>query len=278
MTDDPLLNRLVQSLADVPGIAAIVLGGSRAIDTATADSDYDIGLYIEPHAPLDVAVLRSVASALDDRCLASLVTERGAWGPWIDGGGWLQVDGQQVDLLYRDLGKVRDVITEAREGRFSTHYQPGHPHAFLSTIYMGEVALCWPLLDSAGTVAGLKAEATPFPKLLRESLVSFFSWEAGFSLDNGRKTQKRADPGYAAGCAFRAVAAMTQVLFALNGVYCINEKGAVARASRLPTVPDRFEGRVADVFARIGANDTVGGFDVLASMIEEVRALAGTSR
>src|SRR4030095_14436923 len=43
--DEALLRRLVGALAPVPGIEAIALGGSRSRGTATAASDYDIGLY-----------------------------------------------------------------------------------------------------------------------------------------------------------------------------------------------------------------------------------------
>ena len=53
MTDDPILQRIVPVLAEVPGVAAIALGGSRARGTATETSDYDIGLYYSAERPLD---------------------------------------------------------------------------------------------------------------------------------------------------------------------------------------------------------------------------------
>src|SRR5262245_36269133 len=43
--DETLLQALVKALSPVPGIQAVVLGGSRARGTATSGSDYDIGLY-----------------------------------------------------------------------------------------------------------------------------------------------------------------------------------------------------------------------------------------
>jgi len=45
MPPDPFLDRLTYALADVPGVTAIVLGGSRARETDKAERDYDIGLY-----------------------------------------------------------------------------------------------------------------------------------------------------------------------------------------------------------------------------------------
>jgi predicted nucleotidyltransferase len=43
--NDPMLTRIIPRLAEVRGIVAVVLGGSRARGAASAASDYDIGLY-----------------------------------------------------------------------------------------------------------------------------------------------------------------------------------------------------------------------------------------
>ena len=48
---DPLLTCIVPRLAGVPGVVAVVLGGSRARGTGNAASDYDIGLYYGPDEP-----------------------------------------------------------------------------------------------------------------------------------------------------------------------------------------------------------------------------------
>jgi predicted nucleotidyltransferase len=133
--DEALLRRLVAALSTVPGVAAIALGGSRARGTATAHSDYDIGLYYRASRPIDVAALGKVVAGLDDRAAEATVTPIGGWGPWIDGGGWLLIGGVPVDLLYRDLDRVRQAIDDAHVGKVERFYQPGHPHAFLPTIY-----------------------------------------------------------------------------------------------------------------------------------------------
>ena len=56
--DEALLSLLVGALAPVPGIEAMTLGGSRARGTATAASDYDIGLYYRGRRPIDIAACR----------------------------------------------------------------------------------------------------------------------------------------------------------------------------------------------------------------------------
>jgi hypothetical protein len=216
--DEALLRRLVVALSGVPGVEAIALGGSRARGMAIATSDYDIGLYYRANLPIDVAALGKVAAALDDRGVEASVTPIGGWGPWIDGGGWLLVGGVHVDLLYRDLDRVGAAIDDAHAGKVERFYQPGHPHAFLPTIYMGEVACARLLHDPAGTLAALQRRTTPYPAALAVALRERFEWEADFALANARKSLDRGDVSYLAGCAFRAIACLCQTLFALNGV------------------------------------------------------------
>src|SRR5579871_5968368 len=155
--DPALLRRLTNAFGVVAGVRAIVLGGSRARGTADEHSDYDIGLYYDTAMPLDVAALRFAVTALDDRGAAAEITDIGGRGPWINGGGWLTISGKRVDLLYRDLSRVRAVIDECRVGQIGCFFQPGHPHGFVTPIYAGEIAACVPLADPHGDIAELKA-------------------------------------------------------------------------------------------------------------------------
>ena len=147
------ITEIVDRLKTVPGVEAVVLGGSRARGSHTDTSDIDIGLYYFPAAPLDLAELDRTASEIDDAHRLNLVTGIGGWGPWINGGGWLTVNQTPVDLLYRDLDRVSQIISACQNGRIEIAYQPGHPHAFTSAIYLSEIALCQTLWDPHGTVA-----------------------------------------------------------------------------------------------------------------------------
>ena len=271
--DAKLLDRLTETLAAVAGVRAIVLGGSRARGAATEHSDYDIGLYYEPEKPLNIASLRTAAAALDDRGTEAEVTDIGGWGPWINGGGWLTVAGTRVDLLYRDLGRVRGVIDECRVGRVACYFQPGHPHGFVSAIYAGEVAVCLPLWDPHGTLWQLKALTTPYPAELRRALTKKFIWEAQFAVDNARHGCGPDDVNYVAGCCFRSVASLCQVLFALNGEYLLNEKGAVALADRLPLRPKGFAVRVAAIYHEAGTGSRTAALDIVQHLLDDTGAL-----
>jgi len=61
-----------------------------------------------------------------------------------------------VDILYRDLDAIAAVARAGVAGRPRIAYQPGHPHGFITAIYLAEIALCRPLWDPEGVVADLK--------------------------------------------------------------------------------------------------------------------------
>jgi hypothetical protein len=276
-TPDPLLERVSPVLAAAPGVVAVVLGGSRASGASHSASDYDIGLYFRESAGLDVGRLLEAVKGLVDDPEAASITEVGGWGPFIVGGGWLTIAGKKVDLLYRPIERIERVIHDCRDGCVSMDYQPGHPHGFCSAIWMGEVALCRPLRDPQGVIADLKALALPYPGRLQEALIRRFEWEALFSIENAESAVPRADQTYIAGCAFRSLSSVAQVLFALNRRYLINEKGALEAAARLPlTVPDLSE-RMGEMWRAIGTSAFGGALSELRSIDRDLKRLTAAT-
>jgi hypothetical protein len=251
-TPDPLLDRISPVLAAVPGVVAVVLGGSRASGASHSASDFDIGLFFRESGGLDVGALLKAVKGQVDEPEAAAVTEVGGWGPWIVGGGWLTIAGKKVDLLYRPIESVEKVIEDCRDGRISMDYQPGHPHGFCSAIWMGEVALCRPLRDPQGLIAGLKALALPYPEKLGVTLIRRFQWETLFSIENAETAVPRGDETYIAGCAFRSLSCVAQALFALNRRYLINEKGALEAAAQLTLTIPALSERTASVWRALG--------------------------
>ncbi len=113
---------LAERIAEIEGVEAVVLGGPLARDEARPDSDVDLGIYYRPDHPPSLGELRRLAGELNDRHLPDLVTDFGEWGPWINGGGWLRLEGRPVDWLYRDPDLVSQTIEECRAGRAACHY------------------------------------------------------------------------------------------------------------------------------------------------------------
>ena len=267
---------LLEALKSVPGIRAIVVGGSRARGSEDVVSDTDLGLYYDAEKPLAVDGLNQVVAQHDDRKQAGLVTAIGGWGPWINGGGWLQLDGAAVDLLYRETTQVESVVSHSIAGHFEMVYRPGHPLGFLSSIYAGEIAICEPLWDPLGWVASNKRRLVEYPEALRRELVRHFGFEARFSILIAEKPAKRCDISYVAGCLFQVVGALLMVLFALNRVYWLNEKGALRFTDRFQIVPARFRERVERMWesVRKDPDSLESALGMARELNEEVMVLA----
>jgi predicted nucleotidyltransferase len=253
-------------------VEAIVLGGSRARGQYRADSDVDIGIYYDA-TRLDLPALEKVARELNDEPRENLIAPPGGWGPWVNAGGWLTVDGQRVDLILRDLARVEQVIVDARKGLFSSNYQPGHPHAFVSVMYMGELAICQILWDRAGKVAQLQAEARVYPPALKQAIVHTFGFEAGFSSSLAETYARKDELYYVVAHLVRAVSCLNQVVFALNDEYCLNEKRAVLLADGFPICPANYKARVDTLFA-LGGSDPAQACAILRELVAESQSLS----
>jgi predicted nucleotidyltransferase len=247
-----LAQRIAARLGEIEGVVAVALGGSWARGEAHIGSDVDLGIYYRDEHRPSIEELHRLAQELGYRHPTEPVTDFGGWGPWINGGAWLQVEGTPVDWLYRELGQVSGVIDECRSGRPAIHYQPGHPHGFHTHIYMGEIYYCRPLYDPDGALGHLKNVTKDYPPRLKRALIRDQLWEARFALDNCRKSAVRRDTFYVTGCLFRCAACMVQTLFALNERYLISEKGSVEATDSLPLRPANFGETVNSVLARPG--------------------------
>jgi hypothetical protein len=263
------LHDLAARLAAVDGIVGVLLGGSRARGDHTPESDVDLGLYYRP--PLDVAALGELAREIAGPGAA--VTEPGAWGPWVDGGGWLTVSGTAVDWLYRDLDRVHAAWADAHAGRYTFHAQVGHPLGVPNFAYPGEVALGVVLADSTGELRELRQHTQAYPPALADALVEGL-WETSFLIDNARKAVTRRDTTYIAGCLFRVVGLCAHALHGRAGRWLINEKGAVASAGRLEVAPAGFAQQAHGLFAHLGTEpeELTTALDGAAMLVDHVRA------
>ncbi|AZN39090.1 nucleotidyltransferase domain-containing protein [Paenibacillus albus] len=250
MNPDQMIATIAEKLREVQGIEAVVLGGSRARGTHTPASDIDIGIYYTNSEALDLTALRSVASEIHDGEDA-ILTDIGGWGPWVNGGGWLTVQGCAVDFIYRDLQRVAHVMNQCFAGEVTIDYHPGHPHGYTNALYVSEAAVCRILWDATGTLTGLKARTSSFSPILKKALVDKFLWEADFSCSIARKGIARLDVSYIAGCCYRAVSCLNQTLFALNETYWMNEKGAVLIADDFSNKPNDYGSRVDAIFTEL---------------------------
>lgn len=268
--------KVAKKLIAIDGVLAVTMGGSTSRGAADAASDVDLGVYYRAEAKPHVERFREVATALDDESAPISVTGYGDWGTWINGGAWLRVDGKRVDWLYRELGHVVQAITDCRAGRVGVDYQPGHPHGWSHHVYMGEIAECEVLQDPQGVLKAMKRLAAEYPAGLQRGLVERHLWEASFTLETVAKSPKRGDVAYVAGALYRCTAGLVQVLYALNRVYFLNEKGSVSAAGGMKIGPKSFEKRIEEILGKTGSTSAqlARSVEALTELVDEVRALA----
>jgi nucleotidyltransferase-like protein/uncharacterized protein DUF4037 len=268
---------LAAELGALPGVAAVVLGGSFARGAATASSDVDLGLLYRESAPFSLAALRGVAERAND-APAPTVTDFWTWGPWVNGGAWLRVRGQRVDLLYRSVEHLERVIADAEQGRFELHFGQQPPFGFFGPTYLGELDVCAPLVDREGLVAALKRRVRVYPEALRAAVVQTYVWAAQFNLESfAPKFAERGDALATAGCLARASHQLVLALFALNRRYLLSEKTALAELDGFELAPRGFSRRVRELLARVGETPAEQSRSVaaLAAIVEETIAVSG---
>jgi predicted nucleotidyltransferase len=268
------MSGMAERLLEVDGVVGVMLGGSRARGTHAPDSDVDIGVYYRP--PLDVADLNRLARELAGP--DAEVTEVGAWGRWVDGGGWLTIDGTPVDWIYRDIERVRSSCRDATDGHVEFHFQVGHPFGVPSFGYAGELALGRILAEHDRVLSTLRLSVETFPGRLGEALVGRL-WEARFAVDIARKAVGRADTTYVAACLSRSLLVCAYALLGRAGSWVVNEKGAVALAARTPHAPTGFDLRCAQVVGALGATPEalLAAVQAAEDLIEETAAACAVS-
>ena len=119
-------------LAGLPGVTAVVLGGSRADATHRPDSDWDLGVYYR--GALDPGAVRRLGHS-------GYVSELGEWGPIMNGGAWLTVEETPIDVLFRDLDVVERWLADAERGRYEVLVQNGYVVGAPTYVPVGELAI-----------------------------------------------------------------------------------------------------------------------------------------
>lgn len=271
-----LVSALATGLGAIPGVKAIVLGGSHARGRALPGSDIDLGILYSEAAPFSIQSVRDFADRVNDTA-GPVVTDFYEWGPWVNGGAWLIIGGQRVDFIYRALEHVERVIAESEAGRYELDYAQQPPFGFFSGTYLAEIEVSIPLFDPEGRIDPLKRRVANYPDALRCAVVQDYLWATEFGLAAfAGKFAGRADVYGTAACLTRAVNQLVLVLFALNGKYLINDKTALAEIAEFERAPREFGPRVQKILANLGISpsDLLAAVDGVAQLLRDTLALA----
>jgi Nucleotidyltransferase domain len=244
-----LLNAMSFQLSKVPGVIAIVLGGSYARRTARPDSDLDIGLYYAKNWPPDIEAIRSCAETISAPNTLPTVVGYYKWGPWVNGGAWIQTPIGKLDLLYRNIEQVQRVIDQSQEGLYDHDYYQQPTFGFVSITYLAETNCCLPLFDPQHWIQKLKRSVEIYPEKLQHKMIVNCLTTAEFTLFHSHGFADRGDILNTVGCLTKIAFVLLQSLFALNLEYYFGDKGSLEAVDRFPLQPRRFSERLQELLA-----------------------------
>lgn len=205
---DDALRDLIDRLAELDGVQAIALGGSRASGDARPDSDWDLGVYYR--GAFDPGTVRALG-------YPGAVSGLGEWGGGVfNGGAWLRVGGVPVDLHWRDLDVVDREIADAEAGRVRIEPLAFHLAGIPGYLLLAELAIARVLTGSLPRPA--------YPDALRRAAPAVWAGSARLHAGYARS---HAAAGRQAQCLATLTVATLQTahaVLAARGQWVTNEK------------------------------------------------------
>jgi hypothetical protein len=177
-------------------------------------SDWDFGLYYR--GTIDPADVRALGYEGE-------VFAPGEWGRIVNGGAWLVVDGERVDVLYRDLDQVEAWTRDAAEGRYELQREVGYVAGIPTYLAPAELAV-------QRVLAGMLPKPA-FPDALRTQAPGKWRGLASGALKFARGHAARADAVACAGNLAVAALSEAHARCCEAGEWYLFEKGLLARAA-----------------------------------------------
>jgi predicted nucleotidyltransferase len=215
LDDSSFRDAVAQALSRLPGVEAVMLGGSRATGRHSPESDWDFALYYR--GTFDVGVVRALGWPGE-------VSELGGWGGGVfNGGGWLTVGGRRVDVHFRDLLDVERRMREAEKGEFAIEHLLFYLAGIPTYVVVAELAL--------GQVLCGSLPRPVYPESLRRAASRIWQDRADLTLQYARKAYaERGEMAMTLGSIARALLEAGHARLARKGMWITNEKGLLARA------------------------------------------------
>lgn len=268
-----LLRQIVGDLKSIPYVKAIVLGGSFATGFATEASDLDVGIYYHEVEPFSIGDVQSVAQkyAYDS---VPTVTKFYEWGPWVNGGAWIQTAHGKVDFLYKNIDQIISTIENAKNGIWENHFEQQPPYGFSSIIFLAETQSCIPLNDPSDIIENLKQEVLHYPPKLKQAVIQQSLWAAEFTIWHAEQFAEKRDMYNTVGCLTRAVKNIVMVLFAINELYPIGDKRAIEILEKANITPTFLKQKIETILCA-DRNTLNKNIDFLKSLWLETVELTG---
>lgn len=213
VSDDGFLDRVADTLYNLPGVEAVALGGSREQGTNRPDSDWDLAAYYRDE--FDPDRIRALG-------WPGQISDVGAWVPIFNGGGALTVDDRLVDINYRDMSVIEHIHDDALRGEFTVTNLLFHQSDLPSYILLAELGINWTLRGELPTWG--------YPPALKESASSEWRDRASFTVRYARSHARAGRVAQCAGLLSEAACHAGHAILAHRGEWIINEKQLLTNA------------------------------------------------
>jgi hypothetical protein len=196
---------LCATLARIRGVEAVAIGGSRAVGNADANSDWDLGVYYR--GDINLGPLARYGEVHPPR----------SWGRIMNGGAWLSLEGQKVDVLLRDLDIVLHWGAKARQGVYEIDALLGYLAGAPTYSLVAELAL-------NRTVHGHLPPVAEYPEQLSQTGRRRWRLNAEFSLAHAQMRAERGDIIGTVGQSAKAAIETAHSVACGRRLWVINEK------------------------------------------------------
>lgn len=256
------MDDLIKALAAIEGVLGVGLGGSRGFGAADPDSDYDFVLFRDGG---ELITAESIQAAIQ---------------PFADPGSMqasgdfvrAETQGTKIEVFQKDLAIIRREIEMAEAGKFRWTTNPLFPHGDLSTRLISHLIFTEICFEKKSAVTALQAKATPLPLALKNSLVRHFIRQASYSLKHAEKVRKKEDLQNLVALVSGFIYFTNIVIFSLNNMYPILEKGAARIIPTLSCCPPEYESLSHRLFDAAIKGDLAGLKQLMTS---HLKTLAG---
>jgi len=266
------LNNIINELKQIEGVKALVLGGSHATGMATENSDLDIGIYYSTKKPFNLDEIKSVAQIFSD-IENPTVTGFYEWGPWVNGGAWLKTSNGKVDFLYKNIEQISTTIDKAKNGIWENHFEQQPPYGFSSIFFLAETKYNIPLYDPEYIIENLKKEVEEYPQKLKQSVIQQSLWSAEFTIWQAEGFASKGDIYNTLGCLTRAIKNIVTTLFAINQLYPMGDKRAIAIIEQSNTKPANITKKLNTILC-CNPNSLIDNVKQLKALFEETVKIA----
>ncbi len=200
----PHVLEIVDLLRAIPDTIAVTLGGSHALGVTDSGSDWDLGLYYR--GSIDLTTLATLGT----------VHEPGSWGRLMNGGAWLHVGGDKVDVILRDLDVVEHWTRRAEASEFEVDSVLGYLAGMPTYTLAAELASC--------RILHGELPAVEFPRKLAARAPAIWRYCRSFTLEYARMHARRGNAAGAVGHSAKAAMEEAHAVMCERREWVCNEK------------------------------------------------------